>query len=81
MIPLPRGGGRRSALRPAAKQVWKGEMNMKKLLTLAMAAVMALSLAACGGSGASSAPAASAPAAPAAKTTGSEVDLDIMVDE
>ena len=41
-------------------------MNMKKLLTLAMAAVMALSLAACGGSGASSAPAASAPAAPAA---------------
>ena len=42
---------------------------MKKLLTLAMAAVMALSLAACGGSGASSTPAASAPAASAPAET------------
>ena len=49
----------------------------KKILALALSAVMALSLAACGGSGSSSAPAASAPAASAAPAEGAKYTVGI----
>ena len=56
----------------------KGDYIMKKkILALALSAVMALSLAACGGSGSSSAPAASAPAASAAPAEGAKYTVGI----
>ena len=41
---------------PKAKRNEKEKMNMKKLLSLTMAAAMAVSLAACGGSASTAAP-------------------------
>ena len=51
---------------PKAKRNEKEKMNMKKLLSLTMAAAMAVSLAACGGSASTAAPSETKSDAPAA---------------